>query len=231
MLTLNKNTIIYQNDIDEYYQKMVNYHKEAYPNDRHKPNKDEAIAIEILKANDIHGVWMDGVLDQLIKWDIEFTIDNKVIDADIKHCFTHSNHKKWFVACDIEYYKCDEMGNPILDNKRYYTPYNQNNTDDSLGWVFHLEECDMLMLINKSKGVMFTIENFQAMREIFIEYHINGSIPFSRSKLYEYISTDPVYKDIYPKKKLTKTFYLNLEDEWLHQQLGITVTKYNFIIR
>lgn len=185
----------------------------------------EAIVMQLLAVNNIHGNFLDEEKAQTTCGDIridEIEGQNVEIFADIKS-FKKNTKGQFCLAIDLLYYECDEYGNIKYKDG---IPLLYNNNGSPEGWVFHLEYCDVLILINTEENVLYIVENFQNLREKIINT-INtnekelGKIGNIAWKVDENIYTGECLK-------VTKLLWVNLRDEMKCHSLGIQINRYKY---
>ena len=185
-------------------------------------SETEAIVLELLTVNDIHGGYLTDIEEQTTNGDIQIEELNIQIFADIKSFTLNKYNKHFKLAVDIYYYKCDELGNLLYENKKPI-PHKQGYYQDNLGWIFHLEECDLLILINKKEGVVYIVENFQSLRNEIIKAIDNNYIE-KFGNIVDKLDFNSYNNAI----KSTKLLWIDLDNEWICNKLGINVKKYKF---
>ena len=110
----------------------------------------EAIGLSLLKINGYHGDIITDMYEQLHYGDCFVTnLGTDYYFIDIKHSY---NSYCW---CDISYW-CDK-------NKQ--NEYIQRNTNNNLGWLYNLDMCDCLLLIDNSEQFFYVIDNWQVVRQ------------------------------------------------------------------
>lgn len=233
---------------------------EAYNNNnlvqnniRFKLNYNENIGSNFLYTNGFNGMYVTNVKEQLNYGDLyldtykDTNIEKNYID--IKSCYINSYYDSYFynkytLAIDLEYFECYENGDFKYNNGKLI-PYKQSNTDNSLGWLYHLENCDTLLCVSKNNYKIFLIENFQKLRSFLIDLDINGYITNNRktnnlyTRKYAYLFTVTYSKDNRDENgnvckdkvlKRTRTIYLNLEATEYFNKIGCNVSSYDYRI-
>lgn len=214
-MKLKKHTIIQRKAINSNIQNVRNIAKEEGEN--YKLSKSESIVLEILKANNIHGTFLFDVKAQTIKGDIEINENDKNLYSDIKTFYIWDSLNS--LSIDLVYYKCNEKGIILYENGEKI-PFKQGHFNDHYGWLYHLIEADMLILVNEREGIFYILENFQEVRANLIKHFENNTEP---EGIYLGWTNDH-------NKKLTRVFHLHLDKTEYIEAIGGKITKYTFEI-
>lgn len=216
-MNLNKHTIIENSCINSNIQNANKFFKEndiKFNGEYLKLDRKDAIAIEILKVNKIHGKILFDPYEQTVYGDLTTNSEDNV---EIKTFYV------WYginvLSADMEYFACDSEGCIIYEDGKK-VPFEQGYFNDCLGWVYNLKECDILFLVNEKLGIFYTIENFQAMRENLMKHYEEGTEPIG---IHLGWTNDH-------NKKLTRVFHLHLDKTEYIEAIGGKITKYTFEI-
>ena len=197
--------IITQGDLD-HYSKLVY---------KDKTNNwiREAIAMSLLEHNNYGGNIITDMNDQLHCGDIVINYDNEIecepYYVDIKHSYNNS------LYVDIAYYK----------DKLKHTEHNQKNTNDNKGWLYNLDMCDCLLLIDNSKQFFYLINNWQIARTRLITLANAPSFGKRIPNCIKQITTYDKYCN-----KYTDSFLVELNAYDIERYLGVKIYKDKYTI-
>ena len=196
-------TEITQGDLD-YYEKQV-YH------DKTNNWIREAIGLSLLEKNYYSGNIITDMNMQLHYGDIVITniVGCSNYYVDIKHSYNNN------LFVDIAYYTDDLKRNEYI----------QKNTNDNKGWLYHLDSCDCLLLIDNSKQFFYLIYDWQIARLRLITLANTHSFGKRIPSCIKQITTNDKYCN-----KYTDSFLLDLNAYDIERYLGVEIYKDKYTI-
>lgn len=216
-MKLKKHTVIQLKNLNSNIEKVRKLRKET--GDKNcKLSRIESIVLEILKANDIHGNFLFDPYEQTVRGDIKVNENDKTLYSDIKTFYIWNSLNS--LSFDLLYFKCNENGIILYDKNGMKIPFEQGYFNDSRGWLYHLEETDILILVNEKEGIFYVLENFQEVRNNLINHFENGTEP---EGIHLGWTNDH-------NKKVTRVFHLHLDKTEYIEAIGGKITKYTFEI-